>query len=87
MKTRKVVERIVPPEAKAFFAVAKSMKAQGSLEYIMMIAAASLIIVIALAMIVKLKGAVGGSVSVNGVNMSVTGAISKELATLSQNIT
>lgn len=87
MKTKDVIERIVPPEARALFAVARSMKAQGSLEYIMMIAAASVVIVIALAMVVKLKGAVGTNVAVNGVNTSVTQAISKEMSSLSENIT
>jgi len=87
MKIGRMVESVVPPEARAFLAVARSMKAQGSLEYIMMIAAASIVIVIALAMVVKLKGTIGSNVSVNGVNTSVTDAISKELGTLSQNIT
>lgn len=87
MKTKDVIERMVPPEARALLAVARSMKGQGSLEYIMMIAAASVVIVIALAMVVKLKGAVGSNVVVNGVNVSVTQAISNELGSLSKNIT
>lgn len=87
MKTENLIHRIVPPEALALLAVARSRKAQGSLEYIMMVAAASVVIVIALAMVVKLKGAVGGGVVVNGVNTSVTQAISSELGSLSKNIT
>jgi|GEM_PF-1325192 hypothetical protein len=87
MKTKDVIERTVPPEARALLAVARSMKGQGSLEYIMMIAAASIVIVIALAMVVKLRGAVGSNVVVNGVNVSVTQAISNELGSLSKNIT
>ena len=87
MRMENIVYKVVPAEARAFLAVARSMKAQGSLEYIMMIAAASIVIVMALAMVVKLKGAVGGSVSINGVNTSVTQAISNELGTLSKNLT
>ena len=87
MKAKEILERILPIEARALFAVAKSRKAQGSLEYIMMVAAASVVIVIALAMVVKLKGTVGGNVLVNGTSTSVTQAISGELSKLSQNIT
>lgn len=75
-------------EAKAILAIAGStrrMKGQGSLEYIMMLAAASLVIVLALAMMVKLRGAVVTSVPVNGVNTSVSNAISGELSSLTAN--
>lgn len=87
MKTMEMMGGMVPPEARAMLAVARSMKAQGSLEYIMMLAAASIVIVIALAMVVKLRGAVGTGVTVNGVNTSVSQAISNELGSLSRNIT
>lgn len=80
------IREIVPEEAKALFAIARSKKAQGSLEYIMMVAAASVVIVIALAMVVKLKGTVATHIPVNGVNMSVSNAISHELGTLTENI-
>lgn len=85
MKIQEIIRGLIPAEARAYFAVAKSMKAQGSLEYIMMVAAASVVIVIALAMVVKLKGSVGGNVTINGTSTSVTGAISKELGDLSSN--
>lgn len=65
--------------------LARSMKGQGSLEYIMMLAAASIVVVIALAMIVKLKGSVSSSVVVNGTNMSVEQAISRQISALSAN--
>ena len=81
----KLVERVkglVPANAMALFALAESKKAQSSLEYIMMVSAASIVIVLALAMVIKLKGAVVSSVSVNGTNMSVSQAISKELGSL-----
>ncbi len=87
MEIRRIVWGFIPPEGLALYAVAKSRKAQGSLEYIMMIAAASIVIVIALAMVVKLKGAVGGGVVINGTNMSASQAISSELGSLSRNIT
>ncbi len=87
MRIREMIWGLIPPEGMALYAIARSRKAQGSLEYIMMIAAASIVIVIALAMVVKLKGAVGGGVVVNGTNMSVNQAISSELGSLSRNIT
>ncbi len=76
----------VPYEAKALFAVAKAQKAQGSLEYIMMIAAASVVIVVALAMIVKLRGAVSSNVIMNGNSMGISQAIATEISNLSKNI-
>jgi hypothetical protein len=61
----------------------KRMKAQGSLEYIMMLAAASIVIAIALAMVVSLRGSVVSSIVVNGTNMSIAQAIAHELTALS----
>jgi len=78
---------IIPVEAAAFLAIARSKKAQGSLEYIMMIAAASIVIVLAVAMVVKLKGAVVTSVSINGTNTSIAQAIAHELSALTSNAT
>ncbi len=63
----------------------RKMKAQGSLEYIMMLAAASIVIAIALAMVVSLKGAVVSSIAINGTNVSVAQAIAHELSALSSN--
>jgi len=81
-----VIEKIVPIEAQAFFLLAKRSRAQGSLEYIMMLSAASIVILIALAMIVKMKGAVAGTVSVNGTNVSISQAISRQLSNLSTKV-
>ncbi len=77
---------MVPCEARAFLALARAKKAQGSLEYIMMIAAASVVIVIALAMVIKLKGSVASNVTVNGNSMGVSQAIATEIANLSNTI-
>jgi len=63
----------------------KRMKAQGSLEYIMMLAAASIVIAIALAMVVSLRSSVVSSIVVNGTNMSIAQAIAHELTALSSN--
>ncbi len=79
-----MIQKIVPTEAQAFLMLAKSRKGQGSLEYIMMLAAASIVILIALGMIVKMKGAVVGSVSMNGTNMSVSQAITNQMSGLSK---
>lgn len=72
-------------EANALLAIAKSMKGQGSLEYIMMLAAASLVIAVALAMVVKLKGTAVANVLVNGNSISVSDAISSQLSALATN--
>ncbi|MFP3289329.1 MAG: hypothetical protein RXO35_02775 [Candidatus Micrarchaeota archaeon] len=72
-------------EIKAFLTLTKSAKGQGSLEYIMMLAAASIVIVLALAMIVKMKQAVVTSVAVNGTNTSISSAISHELSAIAAN--
>lgn len=72
-------------EIKALLSVAKSAKGQGSLEYIMMLAAASIVIVFALAMVVKMKHAVITNVELNGTNMSISSAISQELSHIAAN--
>ncbi|MDE1845816.1 MAG: hypothetical protein KGH53_00835 [Candidatus Micrarchaeota archaeon] len=72
-------------EAQALLILAKSMKGQGSLEYIMMLAAASLVIAVALAMVVKLKGAAVANVLVNGTSTSISDAISRQLSILAAN--
>lgn len=81
-----MARRLVPPEAVAFATIARTSRGQGSLEYIMMVAAASVVIVIALAMVIKLKSSVGSTVSVNGNSMGVSQAIGSELGNLSSNI-
>ena len=62
----------------------KSKKGQGSLEYIMMLSAVSIIIVIALAMIVQLKGT--ALHSFGGGNQSVGSQLANELANLSGSV-
>ncbi|MCL5428135.1 MAG: class III signal peptide-containing protein [Candidatus Marsarchaeota archaeon] len=85
-RLREGIYRAVPSEARAFIALASAKKAQGSLEYIMMVAAASIVIVIALAMVVKLKGSVASNVTINGNTMSASQAIATEIANLSNTI-
>lgn len=79
-----MIEAIVPVEMRAFAMIARKRRGQGSLEYIMMLSAASIVILIALAMIVKLKGSVVSTVNVNGSNSSVSQAISGQLSNLSK---
>lgn len=86
MKTTELIRKALPIEAVSFLVVARSRKAQGSLEYMMMVAAASIVIVIALAMVVKLKGSVSSGVVINGTNVSVSKAISAEIGALSKNV-
>lgn len=81
----KLADRLLPANATAFLALARSKKAQGSLEYIMMVAAASVVIVLALAMVIKLKGAVVTNVTVNGTSTGIASAIGNELGSLTSN--
>ena len=83
-KIERAIEAL-SPEAISLARIAKARKGQGSLEYIMMLAAASIVIVLALAMIVKLKGAVISNVTVNGNSMSISQAIASQLTSISSN--
>ncbi len=69
-------------EIVALAAMARSMRGQGSLEYIMMLSAVSIVIVIALAMVMQLKGTAMHAFA-NGTNQSVVMQLSKELSNLS----
>ncbi len=83
--TQRMADRLLPAGAIAFLALARSKKAQSSLEYIMMVAAASIVIVLALAMVVKLRGAVVSNVTVNGSSVGIATAIGNELGSLTSN--
>lgn len=86
MDLRNIIYRIrFLPEAASMAAIARSAKAQGSLEYIMMLSAASIVILIALAMIVKMKGAAVVTTTVNGSNASISQAIQGQLSSLAKN--
>lgn len=78
----RTIDWLMPSSALALFALAQSKKAQSSLEYIMMVAAASVVIVLALAMVVKLKSAVVSNVTVNGSSVDIAAEIGKELSSL-----
>ncbi len=87
-KALNALSKILPFEFSAVSALAslaKARKAQSSLEYIMMISAASIVIVLALAMVLSLKGAAMHSIAINGSNVSVSQAISQQLNSLSSN--
>ena len=69
-------------EISALFALAKGSRGQGSMEYIMMLSAVSIIIVVALAMIMQLKGtAIHAFNGTSGQNIAAQ--LSNELANLS----
>ncbi len=68
---------------KAAFLVAKSCRLQGSMEYIMMLAAASLVIVLAVTMVVKMKQAVVHNITIGNNSMSIAQAISSQLQSIS----
>lgn len=86
MEIRRILYGFVPIQARAALLSARSAKGQGSLEYIMMIAAASIVIVMALVMVVKLRGSVPTDVAINGTNTSISGAIAGQLGKLSSNV-
>jgi len=68
---------------KILLAVASNRKAQGSIEYIMMLSAVSIIIVIALAMVLQLKG-VATHAFFNATNGSITSQLSREISNISK---
>jgi 2-methylcitrate dehydratase PrpD len=73
-------------EISALLAMARAGKAQGSLEYIMMLSAVSIVIVIALAMVTQLKGTAVHAY-MNSSNQSVSARIANELVGLTNSIT
>jgi uncharacterized protein (UPF0333 family) len=72
-------------ETLALMALARSKKAQGSLEYIMMLSAVSIVIVIALAMVTQLKGTAVSAFG-SGTTNSVSAKLASELANLTNSI-
>jgi hypothetical protein len=60
----------------------KGKKGQGSVEYIMVLSAVSIIIVIAFAMIMQLKGVALHSFEGNSINQSITSKLTTELTNL-----
>ncbi len=61
---------------------AKYTRGQGSIEYIMMLSAVSIIIVIALAMVMEMKG-VATHTFFNSSNQSIASELSRDLSNLS----
>lgn len=72
-------------EVRALLALAGAKRSQGSLEYIMMLSAVSVVIVIALAMVTQLKGTAVHAFT-NGTNQSVSARLSSELANLTNSM-
>lgn len=71
-------------EMRAIFLVAKGRKGQGSLEYIMMLSAVGIIVVVALAMILQLKGTALHAFTNNGT--SISSQLGNELQNLTNSI-
>ena len=72
-------------DARVLFLLLRAKRGQGSLEYIMVLSAVSIIIVVALAMILQLKG-VALHAFLNSSNQSVTNSISSELVNMTKSI-
>lgn len=68
-------------EISAMLALGRAARGQGSLEYIMMLSAVSVVIVIALAMVTQLKG-VAVHAFTNGTNQSIVTQMSRQLSNL-----
>jgi Flp pilus assembly pilin Flp len=66
---------------RAMLVLAKSKRGQSSIEYLMMLSAVSIVIIIALAMITQLKGAAVHSFF-NGTNGSVISTIKTEISNI-----
>ncbi len=69
-------------EIRGLLLLAKVARGQGSIEYVMMLSAVSIVIVIALAMMTQLKG-VALHALVNGTNTSVMSELTHQLSNLS----
>ena len=72
--------------ARTLFLVARARKGQGSMEYIMMLSAVSIVIVVALAMILQLKGVALHSFLNDSANQSVAGSLASELSNMTKSI-
>jgi hypothetical protein len=71
---------------KTLLLAAKSGKGQGSMEYIMMLSAVSIVIVVALAMILQLKGVALHAFLNSSANQSVTGSLTSELSNMTNSL-
>jgi hypothetical protein len=72
-------------EMRALLLAAKARRGQGSLEYIMMLSAVGIVIVVALAMVTQLKGTALHAFTNNGAN-SVSTQLGGELQNLTNTI-
>ncbi|MCL4404527.1 MAG: hypothetical protein M1544_01460 [Candidatus Marsarchaeota archaeon] len=71
--------------ARAFLALARAKRGQSSIEYLMMLSAVSIVIIIALAMITQLKGvAVHSFFTANSSNGSVMSTLKSELTNITK---
>ncbi len=71
-------------EFSALLALARARRGQGSLEYIMMLSAVSIVIVIALAMVTQLKGTAVHAFGSG--NASIANQLSRELVDLANSM-
>ncbi len=76
-----MMEIQLPVDVHALLALARAARAQSSLEYIMMLSAVSIIIVIALAMMVQLKGTAVHAFF-NSTNQSMGAQLANEISNL-----
>ncbi|MCL4371722.1 hypothetical protein M1373_00155 [Candidatus Marsarchaeota archaeon] len=70
-------------EIRAMLSIAKSVRGQSSIEYLMMLSAVSIVIVVALAMITQLKGAALHTFF-NGTNGSVISTLKTEMENITK---
>ena len=71
-------------EARALLLAARSKRGQGSLEYIMMLSAVGIVVVVALAMVIQLKGTALHAFTSNGT--SISSQLGSELSNLTNSV-
>ena len=70
--------------AQQFLRMLKSERAQGATEYLLILAVASIVVVVVLAMVNGMRAAAPTQVSINGTNQTMTQAIRSQFGNMTQ---
>lgn len=71
----------------AFLRLAHVKKGQGATEYLLILAVASIVVVVVLAMVNGMRAAVPTTVNVNGVNQTLTEAVKEQFRNMTTIVT
>lgn len=66
------------------FRLSRRLKGQGAIEYLLMLAVASVVIVVVLAMVNGMRAAAPTTVTVDGVNQSITDAVRSQFENMTR---